>query len=98
MTTHPTQAIEQLLDAAETAHGAYEATELEGVYDQDWPRWYAVYAVDHGIGSLVGRDVTADELTPYLVRAWDDLQALQPRPAERWAAWTARRLVEEIGA
>lgn len=33
--------IEVLLRSAAAAHGVYEETELGGVYDQDWPRWYA---------------------------------------------------------
>ena len=97
MTTQRTPAVERLLVAAEAAHGAYEAAELGGVYDQEWPRWYAVYALDHGVGALVGREVTTDDLTAFLVRAWDEFQALDPRPAESWSAWTARRLVEEQG-
>ena len=48
-----------VFDQAEMAHGRYEATELNGVYDQHWPRWYAAYAVEHGIGALVDR-------TPFL--------------------------------
>ncbi|MEV4313020.1 hypothetical protein [Actinocrispum sp. NPDC049592] len=35
---------EILLDAlkkAAAAHGKYEADELGGVYDEDWPQWYA---------------------------------------------------------
>ena len=33
-----------LLDAlkrAAAAHGIYEKTELGGVYDENWPQWYA---------------------------------------------------------
>jgi len=29
-----------LTDAAR-AHGVYEETELAGVYDENWPHWYA---------------------------------------------------------
>ncbi len=35
---------EILLDALKKAaapHGKYEADELGGVYDEDWPQWYA---------------------------------------------------------
>lgn len=35
---------EVLLDAlgrAAVAHGVHEAEDLGGVYDTDWPRWYA---------------------------------------------------------
>ena len=45
-------AIEALLAEAEQAHGTYEATVLQGVYDQDWPRWYAGYAVEHGVAEI----------------------------------------------
>ena len=62
MATDRIGALEALLAEAEAAHGVYETTELNGVYDQDWPRWYAAYAVDHGIGALLGRDVSVDEL------------------------------------
>ena len=45
-----TEAIDALLVRAAAAHGEFEETELQGVYDQAWPRWYATYAVEHGIG------------------------------------------------
>lgn len=35
--------IETLLRAAAVAHGEYEAAELDGVYDAEWPRWYATH-------------------------------------------------------
>ena len=37
---------EILLDAlkrAAAAHGIHEAKELGGVYDKDWPEWYAAH-------------------------------------------------------
>ena len=54
MTTDRIAALEALLAETEAAHGAYETTELNGVYDQEWPRWYAAYAVEHGIGEIRG--------------------------------------------
>ena len=63
MTTDRIAALEALLAETEAAHGAYETTELNGVYDQEWPRWYAAYAVEHGIGEiLVGHAVSSDDL------------------------------------
>jgi hypothetical protein len=73
----------------------YETTELNGVYDEDWPRWYAAYAVDHGIGSLLGRDVSADELAQSLTASWDELQRAHPRPTDPWTTYIARRLAAE---
>lgn len=37
---------EVLLDAlkrAAAAHGIHEAKDLGGVYDEDWPQWYAAH-------------------------------------------------------
>ncbi len=87
-------AIEALLTEAESAHGVYETTELNGVYDQDWPRWYAGYAVEHGIGALLGRAVTPDELASLLATSWEELQRADPPSTGPWTAAIARRLVE----
>ena len=58
--------IDALLVQAGEAHGRYEETELNGVYDQEWPRWYAAYAVEHGIGDVLGHPVTTDRLAAFL--------------------------------
>jgi len=42
--------VASLLREAETAHGAYETSALGGVFDADWPAWYAAYLLDHGLG------------------------------------------------
>lgn len=39
--TSTTQTILELLVAAAAAHGVHEEQDLGGVYDEDWPRWYA---------------------------------------------------------
>jgi hypothetical protein len=31
------------LNQAAAAHGVHEATELAGVYDEQWPEWYAAH-------------------------------------------------------
>lgn len=89
------EAIGALLVQAEKAHGAYEASELKGVYDQEWPRWYAAYAVDHGIGSMLGRTVTAEELERFLASSYAEFQHTEPKPTEPWATFTARRIAAE---
>jgi hypothetical protein len=96
MSTDRIGALEALLAETETAHGAYEATELNGVYDQEWPRWYAAYAVEHGIGEIIGRPVSADELAEFLTMSWSQLQQADPKPAEPWTASFARRMAEEL--
>lgn len=87
------QALADLLTGAEAAHGAYETTELGGVYDQAWPAWYASYAVEHGVDVPLGETVTADELAMLLTRGWDAWQRTDPKPTEAWASWTARWLL-----
>ena len=96
MTTDRIGALQALLAQTEAAHGVFETTELNGVYDQEWPRWYAEYAVQHGIGTLLGRAVTADELARFLTSSWDELQQADPRPSDPWAAYTARRIATEL--
>jgi hypothetical protein len=91
-----TDAIRALLERTEAAHGTYESTELNGVYDEDWAGWYAAYAVEHGIGAIVGRAVTADELEPFLARVHVEFTQVEPNPQEPWAAYTARRITEEL--
>jgi hypothetical protein len=94
MDTDPIDAIRALLVETEEAHGRYETTELGGVYDQDWPRWYAAYAVEHGIGVLVGHEVTADRLASFL--AATNLEFQEAKSGEAWAAWTARRAATDL--
>ncbi len=89
-------AIRTLLGTAEEAHGAYEAAELGGVYDREWAQWYAAYAVEHGIGPMLGRDIRADELGVFLTTAYAEFEAADPRPVEGWAEYVARRLVTEL--
>lgn len=38
-----TQTVLDALKQAAAAHGVHEAEELGGVYDQEWPRWYAAH-------------------------------------------------------
>jgi hypothetical protein len=90
------EALNALLVAAEEAHGTFEETELKGVYDQDWARWYAVYAVAHGIGDLLGHRVTIDDLAQFLVVSHADFKAVDPPAGEPWAAYTARRIAADL--
>jgi hypothetical protein len=96
MTDDRVAAITALLLQTEEAHGAYERIELGGVYDQDWPRWYAAYAVEHGIGALVGHDVTEADLATFLATSYDDFRRMEPVPAVPWAAYLARRVTAEL--
>lgn len=96
MTTQPSEAVTQLLLQAEAAHGEFEATELNGVYDKEWPRWYATYAVEHGIGELVGHVVSVDQLAQFLATSFAEFQQADPKPSDPWAAYVAGRIVAEL--
>jgi hypothetical protein len=89
-------AINAMLVRTGEAHGAFESTDLQGVYDQEWPRWYAVYAVEHGIGALVGHVVTIDTLAAFFASSNAEFEATEPTPDEPWAAYTARRIGAEL--
>lgn len=91
-----TDAVGALLDETEQAHGIYETTVLGGVYHKEWAEWYAAYAVDHGIGDLIGHPVTADRLAAFLARTFDEFKAAEPKATEPWTAWTARRITAEL--
>ena len=90
------EAITSLLVETGQAHGRYEESELNGVYDQQWPQWYAEYAVEHGIGALIGHAITADELAAFFVTSNAELEQLDPKPADPWPAYTARRVAAEL--
>jgi hypothetical protein len=84
-----------LLSSAKAAHGVYEATELAGVYDAQWPRWYAAYLIEHGATSLLGRDVTVDQLAQALEASWEAQRQEGVSPDE-WSAFTARHIATEF--
>lgn len=89
-------ALTALLLQAEEAHGVHETTELNGVYDENWPAWYAAYAVDHGIADHVGRPVTVAELAELLTAVWAELQGAGPEPTEPWASFAAGRIATDL--
>ena len=88
-------AVAALLRQAEGAHATYEADELDGVYDEAWPRWYATYAVEHGLSRIIDRDVGIEELATFLAASYGDFASADPKPLESWADYTAARIVTE---
>jgi hypothetical protein len=96
MTIDRMAAITALLDETGAAHGVHEETVLHGVYDQEWAVWYAAFAVDRGIGDLIGHAVTADELARFFASTNVDFEQTQPKPIDAWAAYTARRVATEL--
>lgn len=96
MQSDRTSGLRDLLTQAEAAHGVYETTDLGGVYDAAWAAWYASFLVDRGIGDVLGREIAVDRLGAFLSSAFDDLRAIDPTPTESWAAYTARRIEDEL--
>ena len=96
MTDERVTAIRALLGEAEAAHGAYETRDLGGVYDREWAQWYAGYLVDHGIGPVLDREVSAQALGAFLSRSFAAFQQLESAPPDDWAAYVARDLVSEL--
>jgi hypothetical protein len=43
MDTTTNEVILDLLTEAAAAHGTYETEQLDGVYDEEWPAWYAAH-------------------------------------------------------
>lgn len=96
MADHATEAVQALLIETAAAHGEFEEAELKGVYDQDWPRWYAEYAVEHGIGALVGHAIAVDRLAGFLASTNAEFEQTEPELREPWAAYAARRISAEL--
>lgn len=89
-------AIAALLDQAQAAHHVYERGELAGVYDEQWPAWYAGFVVDHGLGDALGHPVATENVAALLTRGWEELKTAEAKPRESWAAWTAARIAAEL--
>jgi len=41
-----TEILRAALQRAADAHGVYEAEQLGGVYDENWPEWYAAHMAE----------------------------------------------------
>ena len=85
------EAVAALLQQAGAAHAVYEERELGGVYDERWPEWYAAYLMEHGLGDVLGRPISAAELGDLLARYDAEYKAAQPD--EAWPVFYAQRLV-----
>jgi hypothetical protein len=94
----PEQAVAALLREAETAHVAYETNVLGGVFDEDWPAWYATYLLDHGLGARLpgGESLDVATLTSMLARLATDYQ--RGEQASFWPDDYARGIVAGVRA
>ena len=94
MSIDPTAALERLLIDAEAAHAVYERTELDGVYDEGWPRWYAGYLVDHGIDRVLEHPIPQEELIALLDAEPAASTGAPTDATDTWSARTARRIAD----
>jgi len=83
--------IDSMLDKTLAAHSVHEERELNGVYDQEWPAWYAAYLVEHGIGDLLGHAITPEQLAG-LLKQYDEEYRAQPQ-TESWPDYYAAQLL-----
>jgi hypothetical protein len=92
VTENKTAALIDMLTKTENAHGEYESTVLNGVYDQNWPDWYATYLVQNGLDTHIGRKIAAETLSHFL----RDTYALfkQENPTTTWQAYIAQKMLE----
>jgi hypothetical protein len=97
MAATPETSVAALLREAEAAHGEYETAVLGGTYDEDWPRWYASYLLDHGLAVHLPGEGPGDveRLVATLKRLADDFE--REGAAEPWPEVYARRLVAGRG-
>ena len=91
MQTNTQHAVAALLSQAGSAHGVYEENELNGVYDQNWPDWYAAYLVELGLGELLGASLSVERLS-HLLKQYDQ-DYKRERPGVGWPQFYAERLI-----
>ena len=88
------QAVAALLAQAGAAHGVYEASELNGVYDQNWPGWYAAYLVEHRLADLLDMPIAVERLRILLEQY--DQEYNRERPGVSWPQFYATHLIAEV--
>ncbi|MCM1981228.1 hypothetical protein [Lyngbya confervoides] len=79
------------LTQAGQAHHHYEQTTLKGVYDADWPTWYAQYLLEHGLNSCLATPLTLAQLSQFLKDSYQHYQSVGGQ--QSWADYTANQLI-----
>jgi hypothetical protein len=76
METTAEKAVAALLRETETAHGNYETNVLGGVFDEEWPAWYATYLLDHSLSDYLpgAENLDVANLTTMLARLAADYE------------------------
>jgi hypothetical protein len=84
--------IAKLLSEAGSAHHHFEQTVLKGVYDQEWPAWYADYVIQHGLGELLASPVTVEQLSRFLAENYELYKKENSKLG--WADYTAQQIAQ----
>ena len=84
-----------LLQRAIDSHHRFEQEQLQGVYDLDWPAWYAGYLLEQHLGASLRRQVSAEELAALLERSTKTHRMEAARLS--WAKYTAREIIARFG-
>ena len=87
---HRAEQLSTLFAATAEAHHRYE--EETGQPDPDWPRWYASYLLDNGLGGQLGKELSVDEVRRLLAQADESHRANDP--GTQWQDYYARYLLE----
>lgn len=85
--------LEGLLARASQAHHAYEQDELNGEYDQEWPRWYAAFLIEEDVSALIQPPPPLGELADALRSITKEHEALSEKL--EWNAFAAEKLAEQ---
>lgn len=78
---------ESLLIQTEQAHGQYEQTILNGIYDQNWATWYANYVIKQGLGKVLHRAFSGEKLSQFFSQNYE---YKAEKSQETWSAYTAK--------
>jgi hypothetical protein len=92
----PEKAVSALLRETEAAHGAYETNVLAGVFDEEWPAWYATYLLDHGLGDRLPGAKMLDVANLAAILAQLAVDYEQGDKASPWPDVYARGIVAEF--
>ncbi len=92
-----TETVLDALKRAAAAHGIHEEQELGGVYDEEWPQWYAAHMTQTLAGA--GHEVAAEYLRAALVDAAAAHAAHEKEIGAKdpeWPQWYAARMTPAL--
>lgn len=90
MSTNTITQIAHLLSQAGSAHHHFEQTVLNGVYDQEWPAWYADYVIKHGLKELLPTPITVEQLARFFAENYEVYK--RENSKQSWTDYTAQQI------